>query len=344
MTSGASDRRRLEHADQAAQSQPEDDGVVGCGHEVVEVVEVEIVGEDELALAGIGVELIQPDGRVARTKTTHLGRARFAGLAPGHYEVDLHELDQDAWAAAGPAVALPEKEARGGGPPVWAPRPAAPPEEPFTAIEPGDCVASIALRRGHVPQTLWSSPDNEGLRTTRKNPYVLEPHDRLHVPARRSRPVAVATGMRHRFVRKAVPEVFRARFVDYDSEPRAGLEALIEIEVADGSVLEDVSTTTDGRGWVQAAIPPDATRAVVTLDPWGLAEIHAFALGHLDPADTITGVQGRLGNLGYGHGEWGVLDDRTRDALECFQEDHELPCTGEIDPNTSAKLVRVHGS
>ncbi len=340
MTSSPSDRERLQQADQAARTQPEDDGVAGCGHEVVEV---EIVGEDDRPLAGIGVELVRGDGQVARTRTTHKGRARFSGLAAGSYELDLHELDQDAWEVSGPPEALPEAEARGGGPPAWMSRPAVT-ESPAVELEPGDCVASVALRHGHLPETIWSCPENAELRAARSNQYVLDPDDELHVPARRSRPIAASLGTRMRLRRKAVPEVFRARFLDYEGTPRSGLEALIAIETADGLELEDVSTTTDGAGWVEAPIPPDATRAVVTLDPWGLAEIHAFALGYLDPADTITGVQGRLGNLGYGHGEWGELDARTREALECFQEDHDLPCTGELDDATSAKLVLVHGS
>jgi hypothetical protein len=340
MTSSPSDRERLQQADQAARTQPDNDGVAGCGHEVVEV---EIVGEDDLPLAGIGVELVRGDGQRARTRTTHAGRARFSGLAAGSYELDLHELDQDAWEVSGPAETLPEGEAHGGGPPAWKSRPVAT-ESSVVEIEPGDCVASVALRHGHLPETIWSCPENAELRAARSNHYVLEPDDELHVPARRSRPIAATLGTRIRLRRKAVPEVFRARFLEYDGTPRSGFEALIAIETADGLELEDVSTTTDGAGWVKAPIPPDAIRAAVTLDPWGLAEIHTFALGYLDPADTITGAQGRLGNLGYGHGEWGELDERTREALECFQVDHELTCTGEIDEATSALLVCVHGS
>lgn len=68
--------------------------------------------------------------------------------------------------------------------------------------------------------------------------------------------------------------------------------------------------------------------------------------GHLDPVDTIEGIQDRLINLGFDceNDPPGKLEDATHDALKSFQAKYALSPTGEIDELTSQKLVELHGS
>jgi peptidoglycan hydrolase-like protein with peptidoglycan-binding domain len=68
-------------------------------------------------------------------------------------------------------------------------------------------------------------------------------------------------------------------------------------------------------------------------------------LGQLDPYDSISGVQARLNNLGYGAGEVdGRLNARTERALRQFQRQQKLEITGRIDEKTCDKLRELNGS
>jgi N-acetylmuramoyl-L-alanine amidase len=72
---------------------------------------------------------------------------------------------------------------------------------------------------------------------------------------------------------------------------------------------------------------------------------HAWTLkiGHLDPADTLEGVQARLNNLGYAAGSVnGALEAQTRGALAAFQAAKKLPMTGALDDATGVALEQHH--
>ena len=59
----------------------------------------------------------------------------------------------------------------------------------------------------------------------------------------------------------------------------------------------------------------------------------------------ISGVQGRLTNLGYDCGKInGKLDSETREALLSFQKTNRINETGEADSATLDKLEQLHGS
>ncbi len=59
-----------------------------------------------------------------------------------------------------------------------------------------------------------------------------------------------------------------------------------------------------------------------------------FKLAHLDPLNTIEGIQDRLNNLGYSCGEeHGEIGEQTAAALREFQAEHGLPESGNVDFN-----------
>lgn len=331
----------LLHADEAARSLPAAELVAHCG---MAALEIEVVDERDQPLSYIGVEIRSAAGARARARTSPLGLVRFAALDPGTYHLDLHETDRDAWAPAAEPVPLAPEASYGGEPPQWSTRDEASGETTIT-VHPGDCLASLGLRHGRLVDEIWSAPANAVLRDERRSGYVLAPGDRVRIPARRPRAIGVRTGHRYRCVRKGVPELFRARFLDHLGAPRSELDAVITIECARSYELhDDIETATDAAGGIEVAIPPDARQVLVLLDPLGMPEVHAFALGTLDPAQTIAGAQDRLANLGYGPGVRGELDTRTLDALRRFQIDHDLSCTGEVDEATALALESVHGS
>lgn len=69
-----------------------------------------------------------------------------------------------------------------------------------------------------------------------------------------------------------------------------------------------------------------------------------MALRHLHPLDTVSGVQGRLKNLGYPVDTLnGELDGKTRAALRRFRADQHLSEGDELDDALMSALQRVYG-
>src|SRR5216683_2946290 len=94
-----------------------------------------------------------------------------------------------------------------------------------------------------------------------------------------------------------------------------------------------------------ATVPAAAEHATLTLADWTLP----LLIGHLDPMpkgpnEGLSGVQGRLRNLGYEPGVIdGTLTDETRSAIRAFEQDNSLPVTGQISQALKDKLRARYG-
>jgi len=198
-------------------------------------------------------------------------------------------------------------------------------------VKQGDCVASIALETGHFWQTIWDDGANAEVKAARKDPYVLLPGDRLHIPPLRQKWAAGATELTHCFRRKGVPERLHLRLFDHDHKPIANKQYTLVVDDTEKTGV----TTASGR--VIASIPPDAREGRIIIADLGV-DIE-LSLGALDPVTELTGVQARLNNLGYEagseDGEWSEALDA---ALRAFQEDQRLPVTGRLDDETRHRL------
>jgi hypothetical protein len=200
-------------------------------------------------------------------------------------------------------------------------------------VKEGEGISSIAFRYGLFPDSVWNDPHNRGLKESRKDSNVLFPGDVVYVRDRQLKEVEGHTEERHRFRRKGVPEVLRLRFLDEEGGPRAGVAYVLDL---DGTLLDG---TTDADGVLERQVPPNARGGTLTLGSGTQQELLELRLGHLDPISEITGVQGRLDNLGYACGdEFGEPGAETRRALRRFQADHGLPVTGEADDATRQAL------
>ena len=106
--------------------------------------------------------------------------------------------------------------------------------------------------------------------------------------------------------------------------------------------------TTGADGTVKHDVPKDAQVAMLMLwvgeRPTGKMLRFQIQLEDLPDVASPLGAQKRLANLGY---LWvppsGELDALTHDALQCFQEDHGLDGTGELDGPTQGKLTEAQG-
>jgi len=110
-----------------------------------------------------------------------------------------------------------------------------------------------------------------------------------------------------------------------------------------GSLLEDpngLGNETDADGVIECCIPHNATevKLIIDDDTWNLT------LSHLDPIDTVEGLQERLNNLNYPVGPVdGIEGPRTREAVRNFQRDYDLKVDGLYGPKSQEKLRQVHG-
>jgi hypothetical protein len=121
-------------------------------------------------------------------------------------------------------------------------------------------------------------------------------------------------------VLQSASEILRVRFTeaDFGGERQARFVAKPD----QGPETSDVLASD---GTMQINILPGVAKVNVDLfvddndEPQGKYEL---AVGHLDPVEEVSGVQARLGNLGYYSGPiTGTLDDATRRAISAFRLD-----------------------
>jgi type VI secretion system secreted protein VgrG len=107
--------------------------------------------------------------------------------------------------------------------------------------------------------------------------------------------------------------------------------------------------TTDAKGRLSEKVPAEVTAGQVTVwigeYPTGPTVRWPIELRDdtIPAPNTVEGALLRLRHLGYYHGEVaGQLTSEARAAIRCFQADHELEATGELDQATAGKLKDVH--
>jgi hypothetical protein len=201
-------------------------------------------------------------------------------------------------------------------------------------VKQGDCIASIAFKHGMFPDTIWDDSKNSDLKKKRKDINVLLPGDELYIRGKEEKEESCASEERHRFRRKGVPEILKLQLL-YAGKPRAEINYTI---IIDGI---SVSGATDEEGRLEHPIPPDAKEGELIL---GEDEKYQLFLGNLDPIHEVSGVQGRLRNLGFYNGSIdGELTDETVQAIQDFQVENELEPTGEPDSQTLDMLKKRYG-
>ncbi|MGD8451641.1 MAG: peptidoglycan-binding protein [Phycisphaerae bacterium] len=206
-------------------------------------------------------------------------------------------------------------------------------------VRQGECISSIAKKRGLFWENIWNDAANSELRSARKSPNVLLPGDRVTIPDKERKDEPIAPEERHRFVRRGEPSSINMCFTEL-GKPLAGrsYEAYV-----DGKLAQEGSL--DGNGGVEVPLPSNAARAeFVVYDEHGIEKRHKIQLRQVPPISELCGVQARLNNLGYpcGHDARRFTPMIAR-AVEAFQRDYKLPINGLPDETMRKKLVEVHG-
>jgi N-acetylmuramoyl-L-alanine amidase len=235
-----------------------------------------------------------------------------------------------------------------------------------------DSIGSIAYEYGIPWEEIWNHPKNAELKRLRRDPNILKQGDVVHIPDWKPKPYILPTGKRHRIVYPRPYTRLRLRVVvdpgpaptdDPAAAPPSGGRNLVAQDpppdtkprsdqpragVAYDLLVDDLVLhgTTDGDGYIDCKIPPNAAKARLVLAPGTPHETSlAVRIGHLDPADQVSGIKQRLRNLCFDCGD--QSDDETpafAAAVRAFQAKHGLDVTGSVDDRTRAEIVKAHGS
>ncbi len=203
-------------------------------------------------------------------------------------------------------------------------------------VQRGECLSELGERHRIPWKKIWDHSENETLREKRADPNVLFPGDRIFIPEVEIKQEPGATAKKHSFTKPGGHEI-RVAVLDFVHKPLVGVTFQFSI---DGAPEPESKTDSDGLAKVKVK---HATSRVQLRLPW---KTFAVNIGDLDPANTISGVQQRLLNLGFDpiwiDNIWGP---KTAKALREFQESQRsrgIKVTGRPDEATVKRLRELH--
>ena len=208
-------------------------------------------------------------------------------------------------------------------------------------VKQGEWLGLIATRYGFSDtKEILNFERNKRLKDTRPNPNELLPGDEVWIPGGRKE-IEVQTKLVKDKVWKASidlgpDETLELIIRDANDKPLANTDYVIRLGAF------EKPGKTDGKGKLKETL----STALLDIEQPKLViagQTLPLAIGHLDPADSLSGAQGRLRNLGYYEGDVdGELNPGTRDALFDFQSDNKLPADGLPTPQTLKKLDELY--
>lgn len=201
-------------------------------------------------------------------------------------------------------------------------------------VKQGDCTSSIACDKGFLWKTLWDHPENAQLKNDRKDPNVLYLGDTVHIPEIEEKEENCNDEQKHRFRLKGRPVKTKMQLLLND---KARSDESYELYVDDELRKKG---KTDAKGFVEASIPPKATKGEIVIRKKANEERYEFYFGTLDPLSTDEGIKGRLLNLGY------PVKDDLSSAIKAYQSSYKtegLTETGTADQDTRNHLKGKFG-
>jgi hypothetical protein len=208
-------------------------------------------------------------------------------------------------------------------------------------IKQGDTLDKLAadFRLGSAKQ-IRNHPANAEFCRKYPDPNLLFPGEKIFIPDLQQRTESAGSDDRHQYVLKRSTQKLQIAVEDQACKRMAN--AAYEMNI-DGVLT---TGTTDGDGIISKDIPVDSESCILKIGDYRWT----MAIGCLNPMHDntpdagISGLQGRLRNLGYPVGPLdGIMGPKTRMAIRFFQADESLPVTGEFDQVTRDKLQEVHG-
>jgi N-acetylmuramoyl-L-alanine amidase len=204
-------------------------------------------------------------------------------------------------------------------------------------VKKGECLSSIAKQyRFSDWRRIYDHPDNAAFKAKRPNPDLIYPGDVVMIPEKAPSTATLSTDEVHVIKVKAQQPSLRI-LLEVD-EPHA-----YELELPAGVVAGQ----TDGQSPIEHPIPADLKKARLTIWPASGDRTNAIswalAPGDLDPVEELSGIQGRLANLGY---YWGAVDGQPSsqldEAVARFRKDEKLEASADIDDALRERLKKRH--
>ena len=211
-------------------------------------------------------------------------------------------------------------------------------------VQQGETLQLIAkkYRIGDWKQ-LYYHADNAEFRKKRPNPNILNPGDVINIPDFAAQRAGVSTGAGHTFVVRRGKQILKLRLVDPAGKPLAKVKAKFNV----AGQLRELLSNTDGAFELEIAQPELEEIPVEIFALPGKEEpSHRFVLrpGHLDPADTVTGVQSRLNSLGYDCGKVdGVYGQKTKAGIQAFQRNKDMAVDGQPSSAVCSAVAQEYG-
>lgn len=204
----------------------------------------------------------------------------------------------------------------------------------------GDWLAKIAQKFNIAdPDAIYNHPPNEGLRNRRSQQDLLAPGDEVWIPVEDELEVPTK-GKNDGPVDITVtsPDAERLMITLKNEEGEAWANKDFTLNYPDQE--EETTGTTDGDGKIDEEIPAGTSSATIRIEDKTLQ----INIGHLDPADELSGFANRLKNLaGYTGPIPRQMTTELYDAICKFQEDNELTVDGTMNRETVDKLVELYG-
>lgn len=233
---------------------------------------------------------------------------------------------------------------------------------PWYTVVQGEWLSKIAARFG-LPswKSIYYAPENAAFRAKRPDPNLIYPGDEVWIPEPNVKPDPGDTEKKHRFkLKPRPPEVLRLLVRRDTGEPFADRKFKLIVWDQNMQFLLDQEGQVPGDGIMERQIPVTATGGRYLLwpapDASGTPMAWRLKIGHLDPVETVSGVQARLNNTGFHAGDvTGEINQQTTDAIADFQRyckahagQPHIADAGEPDgalsPKVRQALVKFYGA
>jgi hypothetical protein len=207
---------------------------------------------------------------------------------------------------------------------------------PEYEVKQNEDIVSIVFRECGTTDitTVISHQDNQKLLCTR-TAEILCPGDKLWLPEIGAGiPLSVKKGRGYIIKPRGGLRKIAIRIESKNKQPIKNTPYKLTVG---GRILEG---STDGNGILKQQVPLTATKGRLDIGNFSFK----LELAALDPIQTLTGIQGRLANLGYYRGAIdGEIGPVTKRAIMRFQSDSKITVDGRVGPETRKKLLERHG-
>jgi LysM repeat protein len=209
----------------------------------------------------------------------------------------------------------------------------------------GETLLRIAKQYGYqTSKALYNHPSNAEFKALRPDPNLIYPGDKITIPPKKEKFIPLRTNSINSFVVQNEKEYFRLQIIHEDGDDITGKRIVITI----GS--QTIDTVLPSNGLIEVELNKnDSLTGQVDLylkeDQSSPSESFTAQVGHLDPIDTLSGVQARCNLLGFDCGTVdGINGSKTKAGVRDFQYEHDLEVDGIAGAKTKAKLQQVFGS